>query len=83
MSPRQTMSAADIELLANELRLTIQASSCCPLHASEVLMHVMASFVLDSHGDSATRAAAEFTRAAQVFASRIRRGDYFVVRAKQ
>lgn len=74
-----TMTGEQIELLANELRVTIQQRTCCPEHASELLLMMMAGFALDDAGQNRHKAAAALRRAAKQLASQIETGKYTVV----
>jgi len=80
---RATMSEAEMEQLANELRLVLQDRTCCPGHASSVCFRMLAAFALDDANDNRTKAAATLTRTAQQLAKEIRRGTYYVLRSKQ
>ncbi|HEY0684683.1 MAG TPA: hypothetical protein VGD45_20270 [Steroidobacter sp.] len=75
------MTPADIERVAHEVRLQIQQSTCCPLHAGEVLMHVLAGFALDDANDNPHQAAATIMRGAKEYAQRVRTGRFVVMRS--
>jgi hypothetical protein len=79
----EQLTQEQIELLANEMRQILQARTCCPLHAGEVLMRVMVAFVLDDAHDDPARAARALERATARLAKRVRRGDFVVVRGVQ
>lgn len=81
MSANQTMSPADVERVAHEVRLLIQQSTCCPLHAGDVLMHVLAGFALDDANDNPHKAAATIMKGAKQCAQRVRTGRFVVMRS--
>lgn len=75
-----TMTPAEVERVAHEVRLVIQQRTCCPLHAGEVLMHVLAGFALDDASDNSHEAAATIMRGAREYAGRVRAGKFRVLR---
>lgn len=79
----KAMTAQQIEVLANELRVLIQKRTCCPQHAGDVLLQVMAGFFLDSASHDRHQAAAAVRRAAKAVAEDIAVGRYAVIRSAQ
>lgn len=77
-----SMTQNDVERVAHEMRLRIQASTCCPQHAGDVLLHVMAGFALDDASDNAHAAAATIMRGAKQIAGKVRAGQFKVLRAQ-
>jgi hypothetical protein len=80
---RPTMSPAQVEQVANELRVLLRERTCCPEHAGQVLLHVMAGFCLDDADDDRHRAATKLRRAAKVLADDIAAGRFLVMRTRQ
>lgn len=78
-----TMTSAQIEQLANELRVLLQQRTCCPKHASELLLMMMAGFAMDDANDDRHKAASMIRREAKALASQIEAGRYNVLRVKQ
>ena len=78
-----TMTHQQIEQLVNELRIAIQGRTCCPEHAGEVLLMVMAGFALDDAGDNRNKAAAAIRRAAKDLANKIETGQFAILRTQQ
>jgi len=76
------MTSDEVDALSNELRAQIQERTCCPAHAGDVLLQIMASFVLDGAQDDNQKAAREVERVAKNLAKRIRAGKYVVTRMK-
>lgn len=77
------MTPEAIEILANELRLLIQQRTCCPQHAGDVLLQVMAGFCLDSASSDRHKAASAVRRAVKALANDIELGRYTVIRSTQ
>jgi hypothetical protein len=75
------MTPAQLEHLANAVRVSLQNRTCCPKHATDVLLHILASFALDSGQNDPQKAARIFERAASNLTKRIRRGEFTLVRA--
>lgn len=75
-----TMTGAEIEQLANELRVVIQHRTCCPEHAGELLLMMMAGFALDDARQDRFKAAATMRRAVKGLANQIEQGKYTLVR---
>lgn len=81
MTDQQQMTPADVERVAHEVRLLIQQSTCCPLHAGQVLMHVLAGFALDDANDNPHKAAATIMKGAKQYAQLVRTGGFVVMRS--
>lgn len=79
---QQQMSPADVERVAHEIRLQIQRTTCCPLHAGEVLMRVLAGFALDDANDNPHKAAAAIMKGAKQYAQLVRTGGLVVMRSR-
>lgn len=77
---RETMTDNEVERLANELRAEITKRTCCPLHAGEVLLLVMAGFALDDAGDDHLKAARTMERGARELVKLLRSGNLQVLR---
>jgi len=80
---RPQMTPADVERVAHGVRLQIQQATCCPRHATDVLLLVLAGFALDDAGDNAHQAAATLVKASKQLASRVRSGQLKVLRQQQ
>lgn len=83
MNGAHQMTSADVDRVAHEIRLQIQAKTCCPHHAGAVLMRVLAGFALDDAGDDKIAAAATILQAATDVARRVRLGEVAMLRSKQ
>lgn len=77
---RPPMTDAEMMQLANDVRRLLQQQTCCPLHAGEIILHVIAGFVLDDTKDDREKAAAMLTRIANIVALDLRAGRYVVIR---
>jgi hypothetical protein len=78
----ETMTESEIEALSNEVRRLLQQRTCCPHHAGDVLLCVMASFALDDAGDDIERAARTVQRSAKNLSKHIRKGAFKLLRAQ-
>lgn len=77
------MTQHEIEDVANELRVMLQQRTCCPVHAGDVLLVIMAGFALDDTRGNLVKAAASIRRAAQGLARQLESGRYSVARVRQ
>lgn len=74
------MTQERIIALSNEIRAEITKRTCCPLHAGEVLLMVMAGFALDDAGDDHLKAARTVERGARELVKLLRSGQFQVLR---
>lgn len=72
----KTLTPGEVQALANELRITLQQRTCCPRHAADVCLHILAGFALDDADQNTAVAARGLTNAAAGLASKIRRGAF-------
>lgn len=77
-----TMTPADVERVAHAIRLEIQQRTCCPSHAGDVLLLVLAGFALDDANDNGIQAAATIMCGAKQVAGKVRSGRFKVLRAQ-
>lgn len=80
MSDRTPMTHDDIERVANELRQCLQDRTCCPWHAIQVCMTVLAGFALDDAENDLSKAASNIRAVLRSFAAEIERGRFAMVR---
>lgn len=76
------MRLDDFERVAHEVRLLAQERTCCPHHAGETLMLVLAGFALDDTDDDPHQAAAKILREAKRFAHAVRTGQFRMNRSR-
>jgi hypothetical protein len=80
---QSAMTPQDVEVLAHNLRLYIQSETCCPHHAGEVLLRVLAGFALDDAEDDKHEAAATLVKGVKQCANKIRSGEFSMLRTQQ
>ena len=74
------MTLAEMESLAHELRVLVTERTCCPAHASDVLLWVLAGFALDSAEDCPSGAAEQLLAGAKQVAHQLITGQFKIVR---
>lgn len=74
------MTPNEIDLAAHQMRTWLQEHTCCPSHAADVLLLVLAGFTLDDADDNVHEAAATLKRVSRDLAERIRKGEIAMAR---